>query len=553
MGKVLKRSLRELLLASGGGAGPDGPADGPAGGAGDGAGVPATRAQARLGALWARVLGARDVRPDDEFFARGGDSLAATRLTALVAAEFGVRMPAAVVFERPRLADQAGWLERAAAPAAAPSRVPVPEPADGPPPRSALQDYFLRWMHETEPPRVVAAVPVALRVTDPIDPGALRRALRAVVRRHDALRTAFRRRSGEYRVEVAADPEVPLVTAVAPGVGLAARRHAAGLLLAGYLGEPYDLSSPPLLRAMLVRLGPDDHVFGVAVHHLVYDGWSSGVLLRELARCYDAFRRDRPSPLPATGPSSLDAYARAAAHWPANRVWWRDALAGVPAGPDRVPGWTDTDRFTARAQPLRVEPGLAARLRAVARAERASPYQALLAAWAAVLADWTGTDEVLVMSPVPGRTRPEDEGVIGCLVQSLLLRLDTSGRPPFPEAVRRARDTVLAAADHQFFPYEEFSRGLRPAWLRYESWAAPAHLPGLASRPFPLPRELMFDWPLVPAERGPTAPELALTEQPDGALEGWLVANGRALPPAAVTGLGEAFLRFLGDAASGVR
>jgi len=212
-----------------------------------------------------------------------------------------------------------------------------------------------------------------------------------------------------------------------------------------------------------------------------------------------------------------------------------------------VPGYRDADRYAARAYPITVPGVLADRVREAAHERGATPFMAVLAAWATALARWTAEPEVVVMSPVPGRTRPEDAAVIGCLVQSLLLRVPVGDSPGPDELLARVRGIVLRATDHQYYPYEEFSRVVRrPAWLRFEQWAAPAHLAGLASEPFALPRELMYEWPLTPAERGPAAPELALTVQPDGAWTGWLVANDAAMPAGPIGDLSSAFLADLG-------
>jgi hypothetical protein len=302
------------------------------------------------------------------------------------------------------------------------------------------------------------------------------------------------------------------------------------------------------MRAMLVRVGAGDrYVLGLAVHHLVFDGWSTGVLLNELARCYDARRRGAACPLPDRAPASLDAYAWARGQWPVNRRFWSMELADTPPGPARVPGYRDADRYTARAYPVAVPKRLADQVAKAAHQRGATPFMAVLAAWAVAVSGWTGEPEVVVMSPVPGRTRPQDEAVIGCLVQSLLLRVPVRPASAPDHLLARVRRIVLRATDHQYYPYEEFSRVIRrPTWLRFENWAAPAHLPGLVSEPFALPRELLFDWPLTPEERGPAAPELALTVQPDGAWTGWLVANDAALPAEPVRELAEAFLAELG-------
>jgi non-ribosomal peptide synthetase component F len=169
----------------------------------------------------------------------------------------------------------------------------------------------------------------------------------------------------------------------------------------------------------------------------------------------------------------------------------------------------------------------------------------VLAAWVRVLADWTGTRDIVVMSPVPGRTRQELDGVVGCLAQSLLLRVDAKDSD-FWQLVGSVRDVALAAAAHQHYPYEEFSRRIRyPAWFRYESWERPAHIPGLESEQFDLPRELAFDWPLPHGETDTGVPELALGEQEDGSITGWLVFNKLALDRPEVERLGVALLHGL--------
>jgi hypothetical protein len=160
----------------------------------------------------------------------------------------------------------------------------------------------------------------------------------------------------------------------------------------------------------------------------------------------------------------------------------------------------------------------------------------------------------VLQSPVPGRTRAEFDAVVGCLAQPLLLRVDLSGGPAFGDLVRRVRDVTLRAVEHQFHPFEEANRRVpHPGWLRFESWDGPAHLPGLESAPFELPRELMFEWPMPEGHPDLSVPELALTEQPDGALCGWLVYNRHAYPEAAVRRLAEAFLTFVADPDGGGR
>lgn len=154
------------------------------------------------------------------------------------------------------------------------------------------------------------------------------------------------------------------------------------------------------------------------------------------------------------------------------------------------------------------------------------------------------------MTPVPGRTTPEAEQAVGCFVQSLLLRVDASGAPGFAELLARVRDTATAALDHQLYPFAEFSP-LVPfaAWLRYESWNAPAQLPGLACTAWELPRGATVPYPMPGGDRH--VPELAATEQPDGSLVCWLRYNEHAFTPAAVASLATALEARIAEAAGG--
>jgi hypothetical protein len=494
-GKVLKRELRVLFET---------PSAGP---------VAASDTEATLGALWAQVLQRPEVPADGHFFALGGDSLTASRLAVLAGTEFGVEVPVSFAFDRPTLAAQANWLDTAR-PAA-----PVPVlPLDGSEvPLSSLQEYFLRWIHETPEPRAVSAVAVALRVTEPLDLDTLPEAVRRLADRHDALRTVFPSRD---RAIVLPDcpPDFAVVTQGDPLAVVCAE-----------LERPFDLVRGPLFRTLLVRLGPAEHVLVLGVHHIVFDGWSMGILLRELGVLYAGLVAGRDYPLdpPPLRAAEVSAWARS--RWSEAREHWRRTLAGAPPALAGAPGRKPADRYTGTSLPLHVPAATAGRVRAIAAAHGVTTYMALLACWVEVLRDWAGSDDVVVMSPVAGRTRPEFDAVVGCLVQSLLLRVDAGGMPGYGELLARVRRAVLDATEHQYYPYEEFSRAIpHPAWFRFESWGGEPGIPGLESTPFELPRELMFDWPLPPGETDLSVPELALTEHPDGTMAGWLVYNRRA-------------------------
>ncbi|NUR59074.1 MAG: AMP-binding protein [Catenulispora sp.] len=533
LGKVLKREVVALL-------------DAPHPAIAAAAGSPATLSptEAALGKVWKRILRTRTVGPGDDFFALGGDSLSATRLAVLAGEEFGVDMPVSLVFDRPRLAGQAAWLDARVRGSAA-VRLAEPDAATDPdrPPLSSLQEYFLRWIHETPEPRAVSAVHAAVRISGALELGAVRASVHELARRHPSLRTVFTVDGDRYGARVLPEAWPEVVTLSAPGTTDMEREQSARRLADTELGRPFDITTGPLARVIVIELGPDDHVLVVGVHHLVFDGWSMGVVVRELGLIYaelSAGRTTSPAPVPV---ECADVLAWARRQWPDTRAYWTKHLDGAPESLTPIGGRHLTHRYTARSLSLDIPAGPADALRTAATHQGATTFMALAACWTAVLSRWTGSNDIVLMSPVPGRTRPEHASVVGCLVQSLLIRVDAAGNPSFEQLLARVRTSVLNALEHQFYPYEEFSRAIPdPAWFRFDTWGEGARVPGLDSQPFPLPRELMFDWPLPEGRPDLSVPELALTEQPDGTFSGALVYNHRAYDAEAVEGLAQSFL-----------
>ncbi|MFJ9690626.1 AMP-binding protein [Kitasatospora sp. NPDC101183] len=539
-GKVLKHRLREAF-------------DEPAQVSGR---APGTERELALADLWRGVLG-RPVRSvEEEFFALGGDSFRAVQLAAAISAEFGVPARTALVFERPSLRAQAAWLEGArhdAPGASEPEEAEVSaflrslraQPHDLP--LTSQQENFLRWMAEA-PDRNVGSVAVMFRVVEPLRADVLAEALREAVSRHQALRTRFvpvpGAEPGVLRAVLDEEPRTDVVLVDAPG---ASDEEVSRRLVAVRDGLT-DLAETPMTRLAVVSRGPEDHVVLLAVHHLVSDGWSLGVLLRDLGVFYSALRNGRKAPAMRPGPSYRELVEWSNSRWTASRSHFTATLAGAPEAVEPFPGRAHTETVLSAAHGFTVAPERAEALRARAAELGATPFLAVAALWSGLLASRSGQPDLVLMTPVPGRTRPEAESAVGCFVQSLLVRVDASGAPGFAELLDRVRSAATAALDHQLYPFAEFSP-LAPfaAWLRYESWSAPAQLPGVACTAWELPRDATVPYPLPGGDRH--VPELAVAEQPDGGLKCWLRYNRHAFEAEAVAALADGLAAALAEAA----
>jgi amino acid adenylation domain-containing protein len=350
----------------------------------------------------------------------------------------------------------------------------TPVPRDRPLPLSYAQQR-LWFLDQLEPGGSEYNVPVMLRFTgggddgldrNGLDLGALGRALDAVVARHEALRTTFTTvgvgLNGGAPVQVIADPapvDLPVVelTHLPPEQAYAEAQR----LAAEEAARPFDLATGPLLRALVLRLGTDDHVLCLTLHHIVCDEWSAGVLHTELSTLYSALRQGREPTLPPLPVQYADYAVWQRARLDGDRAavayaYWRDQLADLT--PLDLP--TDRPRPAVRdprgavvtfSVPAEVNTALAA----LARRHGATPFMVLLAALQVLLARYTGQRDIAVGTPVAGRTLAETEPLIGFFVNTLVLRGDLSGNPTFSQFLHRVRDTALDAYAHQDLPFEQ--------------------------------------------------------------------------------------------------
>ncbi len=356
----------------------------------------------------------------------------------------------------------------AARPAQAPPVRPRGESATGDWPLSFDQQR-LWFLDRLTPGTGAFNLAGPLRLRGRFDSRLLDRCFDEIFRRHETLRTRFGIRDGAPVQIIDPPSSRPLPRVDLAGLPEPVRQREAEWLAAQEQSLPFDLGRGPLLRPILLRLDPGEHFLLLTMHHIATDGWSFGILYQEIVALCEAFAAGRPSPLPEPPVQYAD-YAI----WQRERLegegleallaYWRERLDGAPQVLD-----LPLDRPRPAVQTFRgateivvLPRPLADRVKAFAAAEGASLFMALLAGFEVLLHRFSGQEDVLVGSPIAGRSRPELEGLIGLFLNSLVLRTSFAGQPGFRELLRRVRETALGAYAHQDMPFEKLLQELRP-------------------------------------------------------------------------------------------
>ncbi|MFD7868500.1 amino acid adenylation domain-containing protein, partial [Streptomyces sp. NPDC059783] len=426
---------------------------------------PRTPQEHVLAGLFAEVLGLPRVGVDDDFFELGGHSLLATRLVARVRTTLGVELALHALFRTPTVAGLAAGLD--AAGQARPALVPATRPERLPLSDAQRRLWFLRHLEDTGS---VYNMPLAWRLSGPLDHAALTEAIGDLVDRHETLRTVFPASDGTpYQWVLDAG-------AVRPGLPVTpADEDALAGLLAASAARGFDLAVEPPLRAELFALAPDEHVLLLVLHHIAGDGWSLAPLAADLATAYEARCRggepDR-APLPVQyadytlwhdrilgdreDPESESARQTA---------YWTEKLAGLP---EQIPLPADrarpaTTTYRGGQLPVELDAELHAALVRLGRAHGSSVYMVLQAALAALLSKLGAGSDIPVGSLIAGRTDEALDDLVGFFVNTLVLRTDTSGDPTFADLLVRVREDALGAYAHQDLPFEHVVEALNPS------------------------------------------------------------------------------------------
>jgi amino acid adenylation domain-containing protein len=358
----------------------------------------------------------------------------------------------------------------------------------------------LWFLYQLAPDNPFYNVPAALRLKGTVDQIALERSLQEIVRRHAALRTTFTLQNGQPMQRVEPDSRVQLSVINLQMMESSKREAIAQQLATAEAQRPFNLTTDPLLRVTLLHLAPQESLLLLTLHHIVADGWSLGVLVRELAHYYPPSPAALP-PLPIQYPD----FACWQRNWLQGDVldtqltYWRNQLQDLPElnlPSDRPRPAVQT--FKGATCPLHIPPALTEALTTLSQQSGVSLFMTLLAALQTLLYRYTGQEDIAIGSPIANRHRSELEGLIGFFVNSLVLRIDLSGNPTFRELLQRVREVALDAYKYQDLPFEKLVEALDPdrdlsrnplfqvAFALQNAPLQPLELPGLTLEPAPL-------------------------------------------------------------------
>ena len=451
--------------------------------------APRTPTEEVIAGIWIEILNLQRLGVNDNFFDLGGHSLLATQVISRITKTFQIPLPVRALFDAPTVVELAACIE--AARQEAPDALLPPLEAMATPgaqPLSFAQERL--WLlDQLAPGNPTYNLPAALRLRGQLDLAALERSWLAIIRRHASLRTTFSAIDGQpvqiisgIREDTRSNSKedslfAPLRAPSRIGVidlrGLPERLREAEAqrLIAATILRPFDLSVGPLWRALLVRLAESEYVALLVVHHIVTDGWSMGLLMRELTTLYAAYAQGQPSPLPTLPIQYVD-FALWQRQWlrgPARDrqlTYWKQQLQGLtplelPTDRPRPPVQT----YRGATQTLNLARDLTDALAALSRSENVTLYMTLLAAFQALLHRYTGQTDIAVGTPIAGRNHSEIEHLIGFFINTLVMRTQLDGATglSFRELLRRVRQVCLDAYAHQDIPFEHLLEALHPA------------------------------------------------------------------------------------------
>ncbi|MCM3338072.1 non-ribosomal peptide synthase/polyketide synthase [Paenibacillus sp. MER TA 81-3] len=427
-----------------------------------------TPIQELLVSLWSQVLGVSHVRITDDFFLLGGHSLMATQLISRIREVFKVDLPLRAIFDYPTIEQFSVQVEaaRKQGVASAEPMVPVVRPETLP---LSYAQQRLWFLDQLEPDNRFYNIYTALRFNGYLQIEAFERSLNEIVKRHETFRTTFVTVDGSPRQVILSKVQVSLPVVDLTELAEEKREEAAIRLAAEEVQRPFNLATDRLIRVTVLKLSDEEHVVVLAMHHIISDGWSMSVFVRELGTYYEGFCNGESVSLPELSIQYAD-YAIWQREWlqgnnrDAQLSYWKQKLAGIPAVLElpadypRPPVQTFSGALVNSILPNEV----VLKLAKLSREEGATLYMTLLTAFHILLHRYSGQDSLCVGIPVANRNRPEIEGLIGFFVNMLPIRADFTASATVRDMLQQVRETTLDAFDHQDLPFEQLVEVIQP-------------------------------------------------------------------------------------------
>ncbi|MEH1884258.1 amino acid adenylation domain-containing protein [Nostoc sp.] len=422
-----------------------------------------------LSLIWAQVLKVEQVGIHDNFFELGGHSLLATQLVSRVRTSLKVELPLRSLFAAPTVADLSQNIQRLQQQGLELTASAIlPRARDAELPLSYAQTR-LWFLDKLNPNSAFYNIPLALRLVGTLEVAALEQSLQEIIHRHEALHTNFITVDGKPTQIIQTETNWTVCVVDLQHLSTAEQEIALQQLAQQQAIQPYDLVKQALVRATLIVLSETENALLVCMHHIVFDGWSMGVFVQELAALYNAYSQGQ-SPSLASLPIQYADFAIWQRNWLQGDVlhsqlsYWQQQLAKAPAllslPTDRPRPFVQT--FSGAYQEFALSKELTNGLTQLSQKQGVTLFMALLAAFDTLLYRYTGQEDILVGSPIANRDRSEIEGLIGFFVNTLVMRTDLSGNPSFSELLTRVREVALSAYTHQNLPFEMLVEALQP-------------------------------------------------------------------------------------------
>ena len=431
--------------------------------------APRTPQEEVVAGIFADILNLEKVGALDNFFELGGHSLLATQLVSRLRDAFQVEIPLKELFENPTVEGIARRVQEAQAAEAGMQAPPIePIPRDGELPLSFAQQR-LWFLDQLQPGSAFYNIPMALRIKGNLQYDAMNQTIAEIIQRHEVLRTTFENVEGKPRVVI--HPPEPVTVPITDLQDLpeAERETRARELAKAEAQAPFDLAKGPLFRVQLLKLAEDDHIALVTMHHIISDGWSMAIFVREVGLLYPKYIKGNGQVLPELKIQYVD-YAAWQRKWLQGEVlqrqldFWKRHLEGAPPVLE-LP--TDKPRpaiqtFNGTVARMAIPSEVLQHVRALSKKENATVFMTVLAAFYVLLHRYSGQDDIVVGTPIAGRSRSELENLIGFFVNTLALRARFTPNITFKELLRQVRETTLGAHAHQDLPFEQLVEELQP-------------------------------------------------------------------------------------------